>query len=113
MPVVMSRDEARTVAVVRRSAIVRALESTVAAATLAWRHSIAGSISRSGAAFVQEQSAAGRARLGGGVLAVASATALALQQLASRPEPLIWIVPATSLILGLCVVVVFHEGSAR
>jgi hypothetical protein len=113
MTVVMPRDEARIVAVMRRSALVRALEGILDTVTVAWRHSIVGALTRSGAAEMKEQPVAVQARVAGAVMTVASATALALQQSASPPEPLIWIVPATCLIIGLCLVVACREGPAR
>jgi hypothetical protein len=113
MSVAMSQEEARTVAVVRSSGLVRALEWMLGTAIAAWRESVAGTASQQAIAWLQAQTDAGRARVAGGVTTVAAATALVLQRLALRPEPLIWIVPATFLIVGLCLLAASRERPAR
>lgn len=105
-------NEARAVSIVQSSRLVRMVDRMLAVAIVAWFDSIAGTMSRKVIDRVRERTVAERARLAGGVTAVASATALAMQRLAPRPEPWTWIVPALFLFAGVCVIAVVRERPA-
>ena len=79
----------------------------------AWGDSYAGAAFRIVAAGVRERGVVGQTRLAGEVTAVASVTALAMQQLAPRPAPLTWIVPALFLVFALCAILVSWDRPAR
>jgi hypothetical protein len=105
--------EARTTSMVRSSRLVRVLDRLLDTAFAAWRDSVAGVISRQMFEGVKERTLAERLRLAGGVTAVAAATALAMQRLAPRPTPFMWIVPALFLLVGVCLIALAWERPAR
>lgn len=105
--------DARTLSIVRSSRLVRMADGVLAMAIAAWCDSVAGAMSRQVIDRVKERTVAERARLAGGVTAVASATALAMQRLTPRPVPLTWIVPTLLLIVGICLIAVARERPAR
>ena len=105
--------DARSESIVRSSRLFRILDRMLAIAIAAWTHSIVGAISRQTIERAKEGTFADRVLLAGAVTTVASATALAIQQLASRPSPLIWIVPAMFLVAGVGLIAVARVRPAR
>ena len=105
--------EARTESIVRSSHLFRMADRALAIVTAAWTHSIAGAMSRQVFDRAKQRTMAERVCLTGGVTAVASATALALQRLAPRPAPFVWIVPAIFLCVGAGLIAVARERPAR
>jgi hypothetical protein len=106
-------DEARTLTVVRSSHLVRIAERALSLVIAAWRDSATGRLARRVIVRLNEQTVLERARQAGAVIAVASATALVVIRLSPRPEPLIWIVPAASLIGSLCLIVAARSRPSR
>ena len=103
--------EARTESIVGSSRLVRLLDRILAAVIAVWSASVAGATSRQVIDHVKARNVAGRVRLAGDVMAVASATALAMR--AARPTPFTWIMPALFLFVGVCLIAVAHERPAR
>jgi hypothetical protein len=103
----------RTLEILESSRIFQAADRTLATASVAWRESRAGALSEWLLGRLRPRSFGGRARMAGGMIAVASATALGLQRLASRSAPLTWIVPAVFLVVGLCLIGMGTERSSR
>lgn len=99
--------------VVRGSWLVQSLERILGRGTAAWRDSVAGSLYGQLVHRMEAYAAVERIRLAGGVCAVAAATALALQRLSPRPEPLTWILPALFLGVGICLMMATFGRSAR
>jgi hypothetical protein len=94
--------DARVLSIVQSSGLARMIDRLLATVIVAGRHSAVAALSRQ----VFDRAGGGawpdRARLGGSTTVIASATALVLQRLGSRPAPLGWIVPALMLIVGVC-----------
>jgi hypothetical protein len=90
-------DEARTLAVVRSSHLVRIADRALSSMIAAWRNSVTGTLARRVIDRLNAQTVLERARQAWVVTAVASATALIVIRLAPRSEPLTWIVPALAL----------------
>jgi hypothetical protein len=111
--VVPGSKEARTMSIVRSSGVVRLLDGLLTLVIAAWADSIVGGAWRQLVDRVTTRTTAGRARLAGGVMVVASATALVVQRFASRPAPLTWIVPALFLLAGVSLMAAAREGSPR
>jgi hypothetical protein len=105
--------DARALSIVRSSRLVRAADRMLSAAIVAWRGSVVGTALRRLIDRGKEQTAAARARRAGGVIAVASGTALIVQRLASRPEALTWMVPALLLIGSLCLIAAARTRPSR
>lgn len=106
-------DEARTLTVVRSSHLVRIAERALSLVIAAWRDSVTGRLARRVIVRLNEQTVVERARQAGVLIAVASATALVVIRLAPSPAPLIWIVPAASLIGSLCLIVAARSRPSR
>jgi hypothetical protein len=108
-----TREEARTLAILESSRLFQIADRALATSGVAWRESRACALSGWLFDRFRPRSRAGRVRVAGGMMAVASATALALQRLASRPAPLTWIVPALFLVVGFCLMGIGAERSTR
>jgi hypothetical protein len=94
--------EARTRSIVASSRLAGILDRILATVIAAWRDSFVAGMTRQWVDRAGDGTRLGRIRLAGSLMVVASATALAMQRLASRPAPLTWIVPALSLLAGAC-----------
>ena len=93
--------DARTLAIVRSSSLVRMIDRLLAIVIVALRNSAVAAWSGQVFARAGDGRWPERARLAGAVTMIASATVLVLQQLALPPAPLTWIVPALMLIAGV------------
>src|SRR5471032_764780 len=102
MTISEGHNEARALSIARSSRLVGVLDRMLVSVIAAWRDSFAGMLSRQVIDRVTEGTVPDRLRLAGVLTAAASATALAMQRLASRPAPLTWIVPALFLFVGVC-----------
>ena len=99
--------------IVRASPLVKIFERALLLVIAAWRDSVTGRLARRVIVHLNEQTVLARVRQAGVVIAVASATALVVIRLSPRPEPLIWIVPAVSLIGSLCLIVAARSRPSR
>ena len=98
------RGDERALAIVRSSRLARMIEVVIVTVIEAWRGSLTRRLAQQSIVRATGGTPSGRAGVAGAVTVVASATALALQGFASRPAPLVWIVPALSLVAGLCLI---------
>jgi hypothetical protein len=114
MPLSPSRlqHDARTLSIVRASVLVRMLDGLVTLVIAAWADSIVVAMWRRCVDRLTTRTTAGRVRLGGGVMVVASVTALVMQRFSSRPAPLTWMVPALFLFAGVCLMAAARQRSA-
>jgi hypothetical protein len=105
--------EARTVSIVRSSLLFHLADRMLKRALAAWSDSAVGAASRHIRDRMQGRTLAETLRLGGGLTVAASATALALQRLGTRPAPLTWILPALGLLVGACLLASARASAER
>jgi hypothetical protein len=105
--------DARTLAIVRSSGLVRMIDRLLATVIVALRNSAVAAWSRQVFDRGGGRPWPDRVRLASAATMVASATVLVLQRLALPPAPRTWIVPALMLVAGVCLFALTRNRAER
>lgn len=106
----MSQSDDQVLTVFRASALGRLWRAVVNLSYVAWFHSHARRLAGSDVAMAAGVEPRARIESAAWTAAVASVTALALQQLAQPPQPVVWVVPAAVLAIAALVIAGCRTG---